>query len=281
MCPRSSKPIGPIVLVPLKCRLLRHRWWRRSRGQDRHPPAPRWPLRLLCASPLLAAPGMADRWFNDRGLSGGALGLQSFGGLSHRRHHMTAPPDLGHESGGSRGSRAVIGRFPKLQSCLRREPWAHFGHEAAKRHGIPRAPPGQGVRVVHVVFARCGGPEPGPSTQSAVECLRWTSQNIIRNILAELLRRSLFLVRWGTVHHHIARNIGCEDRMAETTHKIRDTAWAPEHAARLGVDPARRERRGASLRIWVEALLWHLLAEEPLVRDHLPAALYLHRRLSD
>ena len=118
-------------------------------------------------------------------------------------------------------------------------------------------------------------------TKQAVEEIRDPELMIHRGILAEVLHRCLFLVRWNAKHQQVAGQCTWEELITEATMRIRGLAVDSGVLRRFEITPELLADTKWKPRTWVELLLRRLFEDAGLVQNYLPAALKFHSLLVD
>lgn len=118
-------------------------------------------------------------------------------------------------------------------------------------------------------------------TQKAVQEMRDSRIMMCRGILAEVLHRCLFLMRWNSRCSTIASRISWEDLMTQAVREIRDLGVDDEVQKRLGASEDIVKEQGWTPRTWVELLLLQLFGDPNVVQDLLPEALKFHTLITD
>ena len=118
-------------------------------------------------------------------------------------------------------------------------------------------------------------------TKQAVEEIRDPKLMMRRGILAEVLHRCLFLVRWNAKHQQVAGHSTWEELMKEATGRIRGLAVDSGVHRRFETTPELLAEKNWNPRTWVELLLRRLFEDAGLVQNYLPAALKFHTLLVD
>ena len=121
----------------------------------------------------------------------------------------------------------------------------------------------------------------GAETTAAVQSLADIKLRVQRAVLAEIIDRCLYLMKWNDHHTRVASDSSWEEIMTKATSLILDLEVTPRALEALGMTQEHYQGLDPQPKTWVELLLLQMLGEQQLVADRLQEALDFHRTVTD